>query len=1073
MQKRRFVTLKSSFILFLIISMSVYSIVPFHSYASSRSIHKTVKVAWFESDNFQEGESNKAEKKGYTYDYLQRIADYTGWEYEYEYGDWSTLYRKFLNGEIDLFASMVENEEREKQMEFPNYCMDVDHHYIYVREDEESMNVDDIKSFEGKVIGCIESTTMISELRNWVDETGADVSIRFYDSLDILIYELEGGCIDAFVGSENNVAVSHAGKPLVQIGSPESYLCVRKGANDLLTELNDALKAIQIDEPQFLSELKKNYYKDSAANFALSENEKEWIEQHSVISIGYIKDYMPFCGEDRNGNVTGVIKDYFIHIWDMLDLVDKVSISFQGFDSFTEMGDALRDGEIDISFPVLGERAYLSDMGIMASSEVIEVPMYIAYKGNYSEHTFDRIVLNTRPMKRITEAYSESEIIHAKDARGCLDAILKGDATCTVMASFRLKQLMTDGKYSQLDTVPFGNSMTYCIGVNKGNTALLSLMNRGVALSEDSAIVDSMLRYIESSRSYTVKEFARDNLVLVFFVAAIISGLIFLALIIYLAGVRRSQKAARKLNEVLENRMNIIYFLGQIYFCAYYIDLENDCYEEYAHINNVSLRDEEISNAQLCMNELCKEFVSDEYQEEILDFLDFSKMDERLKDRNIVTCAYIGKSTGWSQGHLIAGDRDENGKLKHVFFTARTIHEEKAKEELQKKNLAEALALAEHANHAKTRFLNNMSHDIRTPMNAIIGFTTLAESSLEDREKVEDYLGKIAISSQHLLALINDVLDMSRIESGKVVIDETAVMIPEIIHNIRTIIQPNIEAKQHGLFIDTKDIKYECIIVDKLRLNQILLNIMSNAVKFTPAGGEIRLSIMEKETSEADRIDIEFRIKDNGIGMSEEFKTHIFEPFSREQTSTVSRIQGTGLGMAITKNIVELMGGTIEVFSEEGNGTEFVVNLNCRVGEKYVLDESKREIEDFEGKKVLLVEDNYLNQEIAVGILKKYGLVVDVANDGVEALDLVRQKPANEYNLILMDIQMPRMDGYETTREIRQLSDAAKASIPIVAMTANAFDEDREAAFAVGMNGHTAKPIKVNEFIKTIAETIM
>ncbi|MDE6659796.1 MAG: transporter substrate-binding domain-containing protein [Eubacterium sp.] len=383
------------------------------------------------------------------------------------------------------------------------------------------------------------------------------------------------------------------------------------------------------------------------------------------------------------------------------------------------------------------------------------------------------------------------------------------------------------------------------------------------------------------------------------------------------------------------------------------------------------------------------------------------------------------------------------------------------------------LVAAQQANRAKTTFLNSVSHDIRTPMNAIIGFTTLAINHIESKETVHNYLDKIMTASNHLLNLINDVLDMSRIESGKVSIKEEEVSIHDLVQDLNTIVQSDIQAKQFDFSVDEKNITNEMIMCDKLRLNQVLLNLLSNAMKYTNAGGTIRFNIIQTASDANGYASYEFRIKDTGIGMSEEFLKHLFEPFEREQTSTVSGIQGTGLGLSITKTIIELMNGTVDVKSEVGKGTEFIVSFRFKSVEQVEKIESENDTaeetqETLEGKRILLVEDNLINQEIAKGILEDTGLIIDAVDDGTKAVETMQNVEAGTYELILMDIQMPIMDGYEATRQIRALEDPIKSTVPIVAMTANVFSDDEQKAIDVGMNGHITKPIDVVKLMDTL-----
>ena len=409
------------------------------------------------------------------------------------------------------------------------------------------------------------------------------------------------------------------------------------------------------------------------------------------------------------------------------------------------------------------------------------------------------------------------------------------------------------------------------------------------------------------------------------------------------------------------------------------------------------------------------------------------------------------------------------------FFMQQEHSEQEYRKSLEQKNVALQLAVQREtkANLAKREFLFNMSHDIRTPMNAIIGFTALAQTHIDDRGQVEDYLKKISVSSQHLLSLINDVLDMSRIENGKVTLETKPVHLPELVEDIGDAIQVGADKKHISFTVDTAGMKNEDVIADPLRLEQILINVLANAVKFTPDGGQISLRIVQKDTASADYADFEFHIKDNGIGMSEEFQKHIFEQFARERTSTVSKIQGTGLGMAITKSLVDMMGGRITVKSEQGKGSEFTISLRFPIGEaKAEQTPPAAKASAFTGKKLLVVEDNELNLEIASTLLKEAGFAVDTAENGKVAVEKVEAASADRYDLILMDIQMPEMDGYEATRRIRALPDTKKAALPIVAMTANAFEDDRKNALRAGMNGHIAKPLDIQKLFQVLSELL-
>lgn len=386
---------------------------------------------------------------------------------------------------------------------------------------------------------------------------------------------------------------------------------------------------------------------------------------------------------------------------------------------------------------------------------------------------------------------------------------------------------------------------------------------------------------------------------------------------------------------------------------------------------------------------------------------------------------------------------------------------------------------AHERSRAKTVFLSNMSHDIRTPMNAIIGYINLAKDENVTHEELKDYLLKIEGSSHHLLALINDVLEMSRIESGKIELEDVPVNLKKTFEEVKDLFDTQMSEKGIKYTVDAKEIENEYVYCDKNRLNRVLLNLVSNAYKFTPENGEVYVCARQMSRSESGKGQYEIRVKDSGIGMSEEFASKVFEAFEREKDSSVDKIQGTGLGMSIVKSIIDLMGGTIEVNTKKGAGTEFIVNLTLKLQPKEEIEKAQKEEKpktgdnvDFSGKRLLLADDIQVNRMIAVKLLEKLGFTVETAENGQEAYDKVRNADNGYFDLVLMDIQMPVMDGYEATKAIRELEDKEKASVPIIAMTANAFSEDIKKATDAGMNGHIAKPIDIKQMIETLSKIL-
>ncbi|MBR1807150.1 MAG: response regulator, partial [Selenomonadaceae bacterium] len=645
------------------------------------------------------------------------------------------------------------------------------------------------------------------------------------------------------------------------------------------------------------------------------------------------------------------------------------------------------------------------------------------------------------------------------------------------------------------------------------------------------------------------------------------------------------------------------------YRLVYHLNLDSDeavCYRVAPEVSKqLNRHDSDVVRFTAAITAYAKNYVAPADREKFLNFVKPENIRARLQQTDMISQRYLMTRDGEEHFMLIRIARIDEG-LHAVGVGFANVDDQIREEMAANRKLSDALAQAQHANIAKTTFLSNMSHDIRTPMNAIIGFTTMALRHFDNRTQVRDSLEKVLTSSNHLLGLINDILDMSRIESGRVEVAEQECNLSDLVHNLIHIIQPQITAKQQKFQIDAFKVKNEDVFADQLKVNQVLINILSNAVKYTPSTGSIFFRISQYESDIPGYARYEFRVKDNGMGMSKEFLKHVFDPFEREETSTKSGIQGTGLGMSITKKMVELMGGDISVESEKDKGSEFTVVLDLKLQQNvkpspiqelrglralivdddfntcesvtemlkqmgmrsewttspreavfragraldndpfsaYVVDwlmpeqngiETVRQIRrvvgmtapviiltaydysdieqeakaagvttfctkplfmsdlknalsraisgnvdeaktddltatNFDGKSVLLVEDIEVNREIAKAVLTEIGLDVDDADDGTVAVEKFRNAPPNRYDLILMDVQMPHMNGYEATRAIRALDRPDAKTVPIVAMTANAFEEDKDNALKAGMNDHLAKPLDIPKLLATLGK---
>lgn len=897
--------------------------------SAAESTGKVVRIGVFEETYNTVNEDG--ERNGYGYEYLQKIAGYTGWTYQYVKADWSNVFDKLQNGEIDIIGDISYTDERAEQMLFSSIPMAEEKYYIYINRKDTKIDMSDLNSFNGKNVGVFQNNLPETVLNEWEQKNEIQTNHVNISTEEDIVKNLENHKMDCFVSVEEPRWSEMGFSPVVNIGNSEIYFAVNKNRSDLKQELDNAMRRITNDNSFYTDDLYKQYLA-TQGGAVLSEEEQQWIRQHGTIRMGYVANDSGVSSIDsESGELTGAINDYIDYAKDCLD---NQALDFETveFDSMEKQIEALKNGKIDMIFKV-PQNAYYAEQNEMSLTDtVMSIPMLAVT----SEEQFDEskencvaiVGTNLDQKWYVDEFYPNWDIVECKSVNDAKKMVLQGKADCLLIRTAQYRKYLENDK---LHGILLENYGKVSFGVNRANKTLLSILNNTLKTMPSSMLTNALTMYENTMSKVTTAEYIKDNLKEV----TVLGILLVLFISIILVLLRKSQ-----------------------------------------------------------------------------------------------------------------------------------IAEAKAKEAMQ---------IAESANAAKSNFLFNMSHDIRTPMNAMLGYNQLMKKEITE-PKLQHYLEKVEQSGNLLLSIINNVLDMARIESGKMELDENYDQVGVILSEICEAF--DVEASKKGIcFTYKKQVTHPHIVCDVAKIQKIFMNLIGNAIKYTPAGGSVTVSVEEIPCDQEGFVKIKTQVIDTGIGMSKEYLPTLFDSFSRERNTTDGKVAGTGLGMAIVKEVVDMMGGTIEVESELGKGTRFTIILQHRIAdEKYyeLKDESEREDKKMtlQGKHVLLAEDNELNAEIAITILEDMGIEVDHVEDGIQCVDRVEQMPAEKYDLILMDIQMPHMDGYKATETIRSLKDKKKANIPIVAMTANAFEEDRKLAFEKGMNEHIAKPIDVEKVEKVILEIL-
>ncbi len=853
-------------------------------------------------------------------------------------------------------------------------------------------------------------------------------------------------------------------------GDPR-YFAVSKERPDLLEDLDYAMEQLSTYSPDLPVTLWQKYYSE-AAQQVLTDTEKNWLTSAGELCVGYVRDNLPVSDQTKEGAPTGLVKDLI----DFMSEYMHISLAPVCYDTIREMENALDAGEIDIAFPIYSDLWLTESKGFRQTDVIISDRAMVVYQGSYSSDMLDRVALAKEGIGQryyLTSYYPDSEMVFFSSREDAFNAILSGEERCTVGCSSILQRFIAEhSEYQSMNIAYLNTSEDFGMAVRQENSILAGILNKAIRQLDTAAITSSLMAYSNAESDLTIWEIFRRHSVLIIWILIVIFTVIGLLVAIYLHNLRSFNKAQAK------------------------------------------------TQAELQV----------------------------------------------------------------------------------------ALETAEVANKAKTTFLSSMSHDIRTPMNAIVGMTTIAAHHLDDRERVQDCLEKINLSSHHLLTLINDVLDISKIESGKLTLNPVVFSIRETITSLINIVRPMLSAKDLEFDVHLHRVDYESLYADEVRINQIFINILTNAVKYTPEGGKVVMDLTEEFLPENDHVRLTYTVEDTGIGMSEEFMATMYQTFSRAKDGRINKIQGTGLGLAIVKQMVDLMGGTIDCKSTLGKGTKFTVTLDVPVGKKmpekltlpqkipillvdddeiflesadeilrdmgavtktalggeealnivkagrqkgesfavaivdwkmpemdglrtirairsvaggempvilvsaydwseiedeagdsgangfiskplfrsYVYEklceilrlegetaeEKANQANDLQGKHLLVAEDNELNWEVIAELLDMSGISADHAKNGQECVDMLGKAPAGAYDMVLMDIQMPVMNGRDASRAIRADSRPYVRDIPIIAMTADAFAEDIAACLEAGMDGHVSKPVDMDKLYQEMHKVL-
>lgn len=1169
-----------------------------------------VKVGFFQFDGYHNTADNGV-RSGYGYDLLQKLAAYNEWDYEYIGYDksWSEMQDMLESGEIDILTSAQKTEERIQKFDFSERAIGSSSTILTVKSGDFRYIAGDYKTYSGMRVGLLEDSSRNDSFSEFALNAGFTYTpIYFQNTTDMQKALQEGKDIDAIVTSTLRTTTDEW--ILEKFDTSDYYVMVRKGNTHLLSEINYALNRLDEDSPSWRTVLNNKYYAaDSGDDIYFTTAERAFLQesdaQGTVFRAIVSPDRAPYSYFE-NGQAKGIIVEIFKNIAEQIGIKYEI-IQTSSREEYNEL---LKNGSIDIRIDACFDYYDSESNGYKLTQPYLSTSISLITKKDFTGTVGSVAALKQADITRnySDKLYSSNQVEYTESLQDCVNAVLSGKVDGTYAYTYAAQLAVQNDVKNRLKSSLLPDyTMDFSIAVsNKCEHRLLAVLNKGVTNIREDTVQEIVFRETDMGKSSSLIGFLYANPLWAAFIIVSFAVCVFVILLLLVRA--KASKRQRQQESILARFMG---YVCQANDMVLEVDLSKMiCTRYFLDNGKVQANVEQYHNLNY-----------DNYNETICP-ADFSELVQHLTEEKMDQMI----NSGGGDEYFECRAKTQNGQYEWFSYTIRAIkkdpthprnfilfkkniNEVKCEEEAKKQVLTDALETARQASEAKGVFLSRMSHEIRTPLNAVIGYMTIAKMSQDKPDKVNHCIENSETAAKHLLNIINDVLDISSIESGRIKIADEDFDLKKLISSVSTMFYNQCKAKNVNFNVALYGLTEEWVVGDQLRVNQILMNLLSNAVKFTSAGGSVNLDVTQMMISN-NNVHIKFQIRDTGIGMSKEYMSRMFTPFEQESAGTAQKFGGTGLGLSITKNLITMMGGSIDVFSKQEKGTEFTLTLTFRQSNEnmqrhslqhdfskvraLVVDDEKNtcdyikallkrcgvksdivfngedavkqvkrrqgsdysydlcimdwnmpgldgietarriheecskdlpiiiatayDISDIEdsakkagvtkiiskplfqstlfdllvstygkyqpeiptdlqkidmrGMRVILAEDNAMNLEIAVEVLEHAGLTVDTAMNGKEALDMFTVSSPDTYQAILMDIQMPVMDGYEAARKIRQSSHSQAKSIAIIAMTANAFSEDVSEALASGMNDHISKPIDYSKLFSALNKNV-